>query len=86
MKEDLTGIICAQAGPWVEPMNFRKPAGWLLHMKDFYLLVGFVPTALLNKVKQELVSFYQTIVKWSKSFRNTVVFLTIILNKMRLLK
>jgi hypothetical protein len=25
----------ARASTWVEPPTFRKPAGWLPHMKDF---------------------------------------------------
>jgi hypothetical protein len=29
------GIISGTAGTRVEPPTFRKPAGWLPHMKDF---------------------------------------------------
>jgi hypothetical protein len=28
-------LFQVRAGTWVEPPTFRKPAGWLPHMKDF---------------------------------------------------
>jgi hypothetical protein len=28
-------LFHARAGTWVKPPTFRKPAGWLPHMKDF---------------------------------------------------
>jgi hypothetical protein len=31
----LRALFQARAGTWVEPPTFRKPAGWLPHMKDF---------------------------------------------------
>jgi hypothetical protein len=31
----LWALFQAQAGTWVEPPTFHKPAGWLPHMKDF---------------------------------------------------
>jgi hypothetical protein len=31
----LQSLFQARAGTWVEPPTFRKPAGWLPHMKDF---------------------------------------------------
>jgi hypothetical protein len=31
----LLALFQAQAGTWVEPQTFRKPAGWFPHMKDF---------------------------------------------------
>jgi hypothetical protein len=30
----LWALFQARAGTWVEPPTFRKPAGWLPHMKD----------------------------------------------------
>jgi hypothetical protein len=31
----LRALFQARAATWVEPPTFRKPAGWLPHMKDF---------------------------------------------------
>jgi hypothetical protein len=31
----LRALFQAQAGTLVEPSTFRRPAGWLPHMKDF---------------------------------------------------
>jgi hypothetical protein len=31
----LRELFQARTGTWVEPPTFRKPAGWLPHMKDF---------------------------------------------------
>jgi hypothetical protein len=31
----LRTLLQARAGTWVQPPTFRKPAGWLPHMKDF---------------------------------------------------
>jgi hypothetical protein len=36
----LRALFQARAGTWVEPPTFRKPAGWLPHMKDFNLSEG----------------------------------------------
>jgi hypothetical protein len=33
----LRALFQARADTWVEPPTFRKPAGWLPHMKDFDL-------------------------------------------------
>jgi hypothetical protein len=30
-----SALFRARAGTWIEPPTFRKPAGWLPHMKDF---------------------------------------------------
>jgi hypothetical protein len=34
-KVPLRALFQARSGNWVEPPTFRKPAGWLPHMKDF---------------------------------------------------
>ena len=52
-------IIHARADTWVEPPTFRKPDGWLPHMKDFtsvwssWLMVGrwFIKLALQDWLK-----------------------------------
>jgi hypothetical protein len=31
----LRALFLARAGTWVKTPTFRKPAGWLSHMKDF---------------------------------------------------
>ena len=42
--------IHARAGTWVEPPTFRKPAGWLPHMKVLLpVRPGIEPTAVRGK-------------------------------------